>query len=81
MSTFNAPGIVQGTQPGILAHQELQRQEVIEVAMSYPMNQIVEHYQNDFGLTSLEALEHERELKRFLVICRRLTTVVCMAAR
>lgn len=42
---------------------------VIEKAMSFPMQKIVERHAAEEGISLAAAQEHENELKRFLVLC------------
>ncbi len=53
---------------GVMADAAL-RQHKIEVAMTFPMSHITEHYCQIHDLSIHEATEHERELKRFLAMC------------
>ncbi|APU97155.1 hypothetical protein BV902_13005 [Sphingobacterium sp. B29] len=45
------------------------QKEIIEKAISYDMSEIVERYASDNDLNLEVALEHEKELKRFLSLC------------
>ncbi len=45
------------------------RREIVDAAMAFPMHHILKRYMKDENLTREVALEHERELKRFLAIC------------
>lgn len=40
----------------------------IQKAMDFPFTHIIRRYQKDYGVSLETALEHERELKRFLII-------------
>lgn len=44
-------------------------QEVIDRAMSFPMEHIIDRYMRDFDVPLDVALEHEKELKRYLTLC------------
>ena len=44
-------------------------QQVIEKAMAFPMDAVLERYMDEHDLPAEVAREHERELKRFLVLC------------
>ena len=47
----------------------LEREQAIARAMAFPMDAIVERYREEQQLPAEVAREHERELKRFLVLC------------
>ena len=40
----------------------------IDRAMAYPFTRILKRYQKDYGVSEEVAREHERELKRFLIV-------------
>jgi len=40
----------------------------IQKALDFPFTHIIQRYQKDYGVSLKTALEHERELKRFLII-------------
>jgi hypothetical protein len=44
------------------------REELIHRVLSYPMDQVIARYAEDWEFTLDEAREHERELKRFLAL-------------
>jgi hypothetical protein len=46
-----------------------EQEETIARAMAFPMDAIVARYMDEEGLPSGVAREHERELKRYLVLC------------
>jgi len=50
----------------------------IEKIMSYPLARVLERYQKDFNVSAQEAQEHERELKRYLILSFTLEDEVAM---
>lgn len=42
---------------------------IISQAMAFPFNQIIDRYIKDTGVSLDQALQHEKELKRFLIAC------------
>ncbi len=46
----------------------LDRKEVIEKAMAFPMDKVIYRYQQEKKLSTGQARRHERELKRFLAL-------------
>ncbi|ETX08755.1 glycine-rich domain-containing protein [Candidatus Entotheonella palauensis] len=46
----------------------LDRKEVVERAMSFPMDKVIYRYQQEKQLSTVQAQQHERELKRFLAL-------------
>lgn len=47
----------------------LDQSNIIATAMAWPMDHIIKRYMSDYNLTQDVAKDHEREIKRFLLIC------------
>jgi hypothetical protein len=48
---------------------KLTKNEVIKLAMSFPMKDVLTKYCKEYALPLDLAKEHEREIKRFLILC------------
>lgn len=48
---------------------EMDRRKVIDTAMAFPMGAILQRYKEENELPDEVISEHERELKRYLIIC------------
>jgi hypothetical protein len=44
-------------------------QEIVDRAMAWPMDDVLERYRDDHNIPEDVALEHEREIKRYLALC------------
>lgn len=61
--------IEQSTSKQSLASYTPKKKIDIEKAMKFPIPQVLKRYQKDYEVSEKVAREHEKELKRFLIIC------------
>lgn len=69
MFMFNLLLVVVGFFTPLLSKKTPKKGIDIEQAMAYPIPEILKRYQKDYGVSEETAKLHERELKRYLILC------------
>lgn len=67
--TFKIPAALEIQEKPLFIKKTPKKQIDIERALQYPIPDVMDHYKKDYGVSDALAQLHERELKRFLIIC------------